>query len=483
MACVQTRWRRLGWLGILILAAGCGGEASEQGAAAGHGQPNAQPPAPVVTAEATHGPIATYHTANATLEPEKQAEILARVSGLVTELQAEEGDRVTEEQVLLRIDDAEYRHRLAQAEAEAGKQKARFERLEQMLARDLGSVEDFETARSDMLSAEATRALAELECSYTRVTTPFAGQVITRSVDLGEMVSPGTPLFVVADLSRLLARIHVPAREFRQIQVDQPVFIALDATEQEIEGRISLVSPVIDPTTPDPVTTFAANCNVGTTGSGYEQGLLHGADALTKAEAGISPNTGFWRADAGLRVVYVSDEPDGSPGNWLDYVDDMRALKADPSLLVASAITGTDGSSAVACYNAGRTASPGTGYVDAVLETGGVMDSICENDWSLVMEDIGYVASELGTVFTLSQVPGDPSFIEVYVNGTLLSSGWSYDSGSNAIVFDDNRGRAHRGACFWIVPQTPRKRADLRPGVFRFTRNEQILSVYACAHF
>ena len=197
---------------------------------------------------------------------------------------------------------------------------------------------------------------------------------------------------------------------------------------------------VIDPSTPNPVTTFEANCFVGTTGSPTEQGLVNGNDAVVKAESGIAPNTGFWREDAGLRIIYVSDEPDYSPGYgtpnyWLDYVDDLRAMKSTPNHVVLSAITGTDGYVATSCSGGGGSASPGTGYVEVVNETGGVLDSICDFDWTGVMEDLGYVAEHLSDTFVLTQVP-DPSTLNVFVNGVLQSSGWSFDSGINAIVFD-----------------------------------------------
>jgi RND family efflux transporter MFP subunit len=67
-------------------------------------------------------------------------------------------------------------------------------------------------------------------------------------VDLGENVSNGTPLFTLVDMRRLLARVHVPAREFRAISVDQPVKLTVDSSGDRLEGKIDLVSPVIDAT-------------------------------------------------------------------------------------------------------------------------------------------------------------------------------------------------------------------------------------------
>ena len=47
-----------------------------------------------------------------------------------------------------------------------------------------------------------------------------------------------------------------------------------------------------------------------------------------------------------------------------------------------------------------------------------------------------WCSTSLPTTFYLTQTPSDSSFIEVYVNGVLETSGWSYDSGLNAVVFD-----------------------------------------------
>jgi RND family efflux transporter MFP subunit len=204
------------------------------------------PPTPVAVHPVERGTISSTYAATATLEAYQEAEVLARVSGVVVKLEAEEGDRVREGSTLLRIDDREFRLRLQQAEAEAAKQKTRFERMQKMFEGNLVSAEEFETAKNDLASADANHGLAELELSYTRVAAPMSGTVVRRLVDSGQSVNNGTVLFGMADLDRLLARVHVPAKEFRNISTDQPVDLVLDATGERFTGRIRLVSPVVD---------------------------------------------------------------------------------------------------------------------------------------------------------------------------------------------------------------------------------------------
>jgi hypothetical protein len=191
---------------------------------------------------------------------------------------------------------------------------------------------------------------------------------------------------------------------------------------------------VVDPTTPNGAAEFADNCLLGTTGSATEQGLLHGYNGLVQAINNQAPNTGFWRQDAGLRVVYVSDENDQS-GDWATYLSSYQALKADPDLVVLSAICGTNGYVAQACTGPGGAAYAGSGYVDVANATGGVLGSICESDWSTVLTSLAWITVNLSDTFELTY-DAIPSTIVVYVNGVQMLVGWTYDAGLDAVVFD-----------------------------------------------
>ena len=201
----------------------------------------------VAVAPAALGEIATYYRATASLDPDKQADILARVSGVLENIVAEEGDHVTRGEILLHIVDDEYRHRTTMARVDLEKQQARLNRAQKIFAQGLSSAEDFDSIRADTASAEATLELAELELSYTEVRAPFAGEVVRRFVDQGQTVSNGTALYSLADMDRLLARVFIPAKEFRSIRPDQPVRLLVSSTGDQLEGRIDLVNPLVDP--------------------------------------------------------------------------------------------------------------------------------------------------------------------------------------------------------------------------------------------
>lgn len=231
----------------LLAAVGCGRDQGKQGATPAAAGPAAEQPLPVAVQPATTGDIARHYQATATLEAEKEAVVLARVTGVVARLLVEEGDDVREGQPLLVVANDEYRLRVAQAEARTANLRARFERLQAMVAAELAAAEEFEAARAELASAEADEGLARLDLSYTTVTAPFAGRVTARHVNVGQNLAVGTELFALADFQPLLGRVHVPAKEFASLQADQPVELVLDSDGTRLGGRIKLVSPVIDP--------------------------------------------------------------------------------------------------------------------------------------------------------------------------------------------------------------------------------------------
>jgi membrane fusion protein (multidrug efflux system) len=282
---------------------GGGGQGHGPGAGQGPGGRPAQPAIPIAVARAQVGAISSYYTATATLAAEKEAQVLARVSGVVEALHCEEGDHVTTGQALLTIDNDEYRYRLAQAEANTADLRSRFDRLEEMQRQDLVSAEEYETVKNNLKSAEAEEGLARLTLSYTKVAAPFNGAVVSRLVDVGQNVSVGTALFVLSDFEPLLARVHVPSKEFKKLKPDQPVELVLESNRERLRGRIKLVSPVIDPSSG----TIKVTIEIPEYPAGVRPGDFAEVRIVTERRTGATlvPKIALV-TDRGEQVVYVA---------------------------------------------------------------------------------------------------------------------------------------------------------------------------------
>jgi len=193
---------------------------------------------------------------------------------------------------------------------------------------------------------------------------------------------------------------------------------------QQPIGELLGVPPFIDEHTEDPLGVFSATvAAIGTEGLGQcEVGLEASYRALSDPLAsGI--NAGFYRDEARLTVVIVSDEPDCSTSNdcdaitWPEYVPWLTAMKGASGLdkIFFAAIAGDlpEG-----CTSSWGNAEPGHGYWDVYSALGddhASYFSICEHDWSPVMSELGQQAASMQTSFPLSRIPL-PQSLEVFVD-------------------------------------------------------------------
>ncbi len=150
----------------------------------------------------------------------------------------------------------------------------------------------------------------------------------------------------------------------------------------------------------------------GTTGSGLEQGLEAARLAVTEPLL-TGDNAGFIRPDANFSVLVVSDEEDSSPDPVSTYLRAFADLKGpdayrDRSRMNVSAVVGDDApefEGEASCASENGVADFGRRYVAAVDATGGLHDSICAEDFSAIVNDLGLTLSGLQAEFELSRFP------------------------------------------------------------------------------
>jgi len=204
----------------------------------------------------------------------------------------------------------------------------------------------------------------------------------------------------------------------------------------------------------DLTSRFLTYANVGVSGSSFEHGLTAAKMAIEKSLGG--QNDGLVRPDAFLAVIVVSDEEDDGIGlgmtdsysryNYIqmgltsyrytsdDLIRDTLAAKGAGRFSV-SAITGTRIANGSMCTSPhSQPFEEGTQYISAARKTGGIVQSICDTNWSASLASIGQDIAAQSSQVVLSHVPYVSS-IKVAVNG-VSSLNWTYNAGNNAIKFD-----------------------------------------------
>lgn len=207
-------------------------------------------PVPVELAEVEVQDVPLYLSGTATLEAEKQADILAKIEGEVRRIEVEEGDWVHEGQRLAILDGEAQRVALEEAEARVRALRLDLERSRSLHEMGLTSDKELNDAQFRFEEAEAQGKGARLRLDYTEIVAPFSGQISQRLVDPGQTVPAGTPIFTIVDPQPLLARIHLPEKQVARISPRQGVIVNPDADASlEFPGEVLRVAPMVDPRT------------------------------------------------------------------------------------------------------------------------------------------------------------------------------------------------------------------------------------------
>lgn len=292
---------------LLLIMAGCSAKTGESAA------DETQAPTPVEVATAKMGSIHRISTAEAVLYPIRQANIVPKISAPVQKFYVQRGDHVHGGELLAVLESRDLQAAAQESKDLYAQAKANFTALQQAtvpedmaksqadveaarqalqaargvyesrqklyhegaLARKLvddaavalaqaqsqfdtaaahlhgletyGRVEQVRGAEAQMNAAKAHYESAEAQLSYAEVRSPLTGVVADRPVNLGDMASTGSALFTIVDISTVVARANIPVNDASAMHVGEPAKIS--GAEGELNGKVSVVSPAVDPNT------------------------------------------------------------------------------------------------------------------------------------------------------------------------------------------------------------------------------------------
>jgi HlyD family secretion protein len=257
------------------------------------------------------------------------------------------GDHVHKGQLLAKLDDSvmiPQVNRLAasleQARAQADLSASEYKRALGVQAAGALSAEDIEkrrfTAVTDAASVKvmaAQLAEAQARLARTRVTAPFAGTVLTRHAEVGQIANPGgEALFRVASGGEVEMRGQIAEQDLAQVKVGQPATVYLTGLARPFPGKVWLLGAIIDPQTrlgeiriqlePDPALRPGAFARAEVT--------------IARARRPVLPKTAVFSDDNGSYVFVVDAQ--GHVVRHAVRVADTN----DDGVVIASGLTGDE---------------------------------------------------------------------------------------------------------------------------------------------
>ena len=191
---------------------------------------------------------------------------------------------------------------------------------------------------------------------------------------------------------------------------------------------------VLTPNTPHVDSVLSSLVQVGINGSGNEKGIEMSVASLSSS-AYAGPGSAFFRTEALLIVIYVSDESDWSNPGWASHLIFFDNLKPQGGFVPYGVIGDVPGGCTYSGPFGQRVAQAGNGYYDLIDHYGGNWYSICAQDWGVQLQDLADEVTSRRN-FPLSESDPIESTITVYVNGQV-STDWIYESTDNWVVFNE----------------------------------------------
>ncbi len=206
------------------------------------------------------------HTAVGKIVSDHRVRVATKVSGQITKLMFEQGDKVEKGQVIATIEDVFFRARRDNAKAVFEEQKARlsfaksnYERIEklyrQTIAPEIEHIQaksDFEAAQAKYEADQAALTEAQWRLDWCNVTAPVTGVVLDRNVEVGDFVAAeggfggmaNSQFASIADMSKLRVEVDVSELDIIKITRDMPATIIPDAyKDRRYKGFVLWIDP------------------------------------------------------------------------------------------------------------------------------------------------------------------------------------------------------------------------------------------------
>lgn len=225
-------------------------KAVEQDAAASTGR-RGPPPSALVTVETVDQSVMSDRVESlGTAQANESIEITAKVADTINNIHFQDGDYVSAGQLLVELTNSTESFRLAEAQAAANDARRQLQRMEELAALQMIPGVDLDTARTAMETANARLEGVMVTMDDKVVRAPFTGLLGFRQVSSGGLVSPGTVITTLDDISTIKLDYTIPEVFLASVKPGQMITAhSVVYRDREFDGEIRVVGSRVDPVT------------------------------------------------------------------------------------------------------------------------------------------------------------------------------------------------------------------------------------------
>lgn len=211
-------------------------------------QAGGPPFVPVNMMKVSATPVSSTVNAVGALIAEDSVVLRPEIDGRIERLLFREGQPVKKGAVLVVLDSAEQRARVAAAEADLKLAESRYRRSEELVAQNFISRQALDEARANLDILRARLRQEQVALGKTAIRAPFAAVAGLRQVSPGAYVGKGDDIVRLDALGTLKLEVPVPETYLPLVRIGQPITLTVDALPgQRFSGKVHAIDPVIDP--------------------------------------------------------------------------------------------------------------------------------------------------------------------------------------------------------------------------------------------
>ncbi len=187
--------------------------------------------------------------AEALVEAVQQTTVGAQIAGRVIEVKVDAGQSVKKGEVLMRIDAREAEEAARAANAQYANARLNYERTKSLVAQKFMSAAALDKARADYDAATANRAAAGASESHATIVAPLTGVIARRHAELGDMATPGKPLFTLYEPGGLRVTASIPQYRLNDMRAVKTARVEFPELDKWVDATAVKLLPTADAAT------------------------------------------------------------------------------------------------------------------------------------------------------------------------------------------------------------------------------------------